>query len=1094
MSGKLSVLMAASSLVLLSMLLVVCAGFNLDPLVSVVKTGAHRSLFGFSVALHQDLGTGGFRLLVGAPMERAELGILANRTGGLYVCPISSDPSDCSRVKVINSEQILSEDLIEDMWLGVSVASQGPPGGRVLTCGHRFAKVYGAYRLRHMTGRCFVRGNDLQYNDSDAHWQNPDQVCSHLGDVSGEVMCTMGISAAISQTEIVVGSPGSFDWQGNVHVLWMNPEVMFDTKRNTFRNMEQRNIYIGYSVALAPRLLSQQLDSIVTGAPKDSKRDARGSVFLALKSGAGLQILQRLRGEQMGSYYGSALAVVDLNNDGWNDLLIGAPFFFQRQQEVGGAVYMYLNTGGRFNSRPTLVLKGPQHSAFGMALCAAGDLDQDGFQDFVVGAPFHGTGSVMIFNSGPSGVPPQPSQVIQGRSISPLFRTFGFSLASAQDVDRNQHPDLLVGSLDDTVVLLRSRPVVELTQTLQVSPDLVDPLDCESCIRVKVCFSYNFRTGGNSDKDNITVQFSVSADVFSLKPRIGFTSSGQSQVWSSLMMPRVHCTTLRAGLLIPIRDQVQPLVFSLNASIVQKLHKKRNGMQDLRRFPVISCPPPPVRHLIHIQKSCGNDNRCHSNLQMTAQFTDETHRPLDTMSKGHQRLVLDSSLNLLLLHVNVTNLPLPWKPFNHTHNVSSPWRPIDNTYNVLSPWRPAEDAHNVALNVTIPRSLVYSGVRVKGAVQAVECAVVGGALLCDLGNPLKANQQVEVWIRFQPSEASLRSREITSQLQLSTLSEQWDLFPLTVSMWVEVSLQASLTLLNAPGPIYFSGHVRGESAIKKTSDIGSLVMFHFQVHKNGWSLHHLGNLMLVFDWPLELLSGKWLLYLRHIEIPGTPAKLCSPSAALNPLRLMISDEEEVRRKKHNQEQEEKETTTPARILQPPRSTSHTLTCELGARCPRVECPLTDINNTVSITVRAHLWNSTFLEDFMDAHSVTIVGRATLQLQTDQPSVNMKPQSVQFSVTVFPDLSLPVGSNAPLGVLLLSAVGGVLLLALICLLLWKCGFFDRHGPWPATLHQGTVSTRAARHSCTDADGFLIEHCPPVAKNSERKKHLVTTFSQ
>lgn len=30
---------------------------------------------------------------------------------------------------------------------------------------------------------------------------------------------------------------------------------------------------------------------------------------------------------------------------------------------------------------------------------------------------------------------------------------------------------------------------------------------------------------------------------------------------------------------------------------------------------------------IHIQKACGSDNRCHSNLQMTAQFTDENQEP-----------------------------------------------------------------------------------------------------------------------------------------------------------------------------------------------------------------------------------------------------------------------------------------------------------------------------------------------------------------------------------------------------------------------------------------------------------------------------------
>lgn len=64
----------------------------------------------------------------------------------------------------------------------------------------------------------------------------------------------------------------------------------------------------------------------------------------------------------------------------WCDLLVGAPFYFQRQQEAGGAVYVYMNEGGRFEQQPSLLLTGPLASGLGMALVAAGDLDQDGFQ------------------------------------------------------------------------------------------------------------------------------------------------------------------------------------------------------------------------------------------------------------------------------------------------------------------------------------------------------------------------------------------------------------------------------------------------------------------------------------------------------------------------------------------------------------------------------------------------------------------------------------------------------------------------------------------------------------------------------------------
>ncbi|KAF7645376.1 hypothetical protein LDENG_00205550 [Lucifuga dentata] len=424
------------------------------------------------------------RLLVGAPREKAEPHVPANKTGGVYSCPITADQLDCNRMNLIGSDTKLNwvEDLIEDMWLGVSVASQGRPGGRVLACGHRFVKLYGAYRLRHMIGKCYLRGNDFQYDPEDMHWQNPDQACrecSHILEVSGEVMCNMGISAAITQTEVIVGSPGSYEWQGNVHVSWMNPDVLFDTQKNSFPNMNRRNIYTGYSVIQAPRLLSQDDETIVTGAPKDSKDDVRGSVLLAERHSNTLRVQQTLRGEQMGSYYGNTMATADLNNDGWNDLLVGAPFYFHRQQEMGGAVYVYLNAGGRFEPLPSTVLRGPAGSAFGMALAAAGDLNQDGFQDFAVGAPFHGTGSVMIWTGSATRISEKPSQVIQGSSIWPGFRTFGYSLSGGHDVDGNTYPDLLVGSLDDAVALLRTRPAIHLSQSLKASPEFIDPNTCD---------------------------------------------------------------------------------------------------------------------------------------------------------------------------------------------------------------------------------------------------------------------------------------------------------------------------------------------------------------------------------------------------------------------------------------------------------------------------------------------------------------------------------------------------------------------------------------------------------------------------------------
>lgn len=64
----------------------------------------------------------------------------------------------------------------------------------------------------------------------------------------------------------------------------------------------------------------------------------------------------------------------------WNDLIVGAPFYFDRMQDQGGAVYIFMNENGSFQKTATMVLKGPSASAFGFALAAIGDVNQDGFQ------------------------------------------------------------------------------------------------------------------------------------------------------------------------------------------------------------------------------------------------------------------------------------------------------------------------------------------------------------------------------------------------------------------------------------------------------------------------------------------------------------------------------------------------------------------------------------------------------------------------------------------------------------------------------------------------------------------------------------------
>lgn len=60
---------------------------------------------------------------------------------------------------------------------------------------------------------------------------------------------------------------------------------------------------------------------------------------------------------------------------------MGAPYYFEQKEEIGGAVYVFMNQAGTsFPAQPSLLLHGPSGSAFGFSVASIGDINQDGFQ------------------------------------------------------------------------------------------------------------------------------------------------------------------------------------------------------------------------------------------------------------------------------------------------------------------------------------------------------------------------------------------------------------------------------------------------------------------------------------------------------------------------------------------------------------------------------------------------------------------------------------------------------------------------------------------------------------------------------------------
>jgi hypothetical protein len=146
-----------------------------------------------------------------------------------------------------------------------------------------------------------------------------------------------------------------------------------------------------------------------------------------------------LGGAEQNGRFGSAVANAgDLNNDGVSDFLVGSPGN-SRVYAINGA------TGEVLYSVVSPQLE--QLPSFGMAIAAGRDLNNDGVPDFVVGSPLQKqlTGIAFVF-SGSDG-----SMIRKLTAAQQTFAKFGASIALTDDFTGDGKADILIGAPDHTV-------------------------------------------------------------------------------------------------------------------------------------------------------------------------------------------------------------------------------------------------------------------------------------------------------------------------------------------------------------------------------------------------------------------------------------------------------------------------------------------------------------------------------------------------------------------------------------------------------------------------------------------------------------------
>jgi hypothetical protein len=228
-------------------------------------------------------------------------------------------------------------------------------------------------------------------NQADAHFGS---AVGTAGDVNGD-----------GYSDVVVGAPmynGDQTDEGAVLIFCGSASGLSATPDRVIEG-DQEGGQFGASVAGAGDVNGDGYDDIAVGAPHfDTDEEDVGTVFVYHGSAAGPSGTPDWTAGvgPTGSRFGDSVGTAgDVNGDGYADLIVGAPGWEDtpREEPLEGGIFVFLGSSGGLAPTPAWKAEGDKAEAgLGHAVSTAGDVNTDGVDDIMAGAPDYRHGELIV--------------------------------------------------------------------------------------------------------------------------------------------------------------------------------------------------------------------------------------------------------------------------------------------------------------------------------------------------------------------------------------------------------------------------------------------------------------------------------------------------------------------------------------------------------------------------------------------------------------------------------------------------------------------------------------------------------------------------